>query len=85
VLRDARRRQGWTIRDLAERTGIHQSYLAGLERGAVARPGLLMLVRLAHGFVALRAARLAYVALLAMSYAGETPVPPLASRSLRRR
>lgn len=84
TLRELRLRQRWTIWQLAERSGIHASHIGRIERGGVASPGLLILVRFAHAFAALRAAQLACIALLAMSYAGEIPAPPLAGRPVRR-
>jgi transcriptional regulator with XRE-family HTH domain len=76
TIRDLRLRKGWTVLELAGRTGIHRNHLSAIERGAGQGVRLLTLTRIGYGFATSTAERLRYVALLAMSYAGEIEAPP---------
>lgn len=48
AIRRIRAAKGWTQEDLAERAGIHRSYLAAVETGA-RNPSLDVIVKLAAG------------------------------------
>lgn len=45
-LRDAREHHGWTVREVAARTGVSAAYVNRLERGDVTRPGADVVRRL---------------------------------------
>lgn len=45
---DLRRERGWTQEDLAERAGVHRSYLAAVESGA-RNPTLDVITKIAKG------------------------------------
>ena len=44
-----RRERGWSQEELADRTGLHRTYVSGVERG-VRNPTLLVLDRIAAAF-----------------------------------
>lgn len=46
ALREARQRHGWTVREVAARTGVSAAYVNRLERGEVTRPGADVVRRL---------------------------------------
>lgn len=88
-VRGLRKARGWSRRDLAERTGISERFLADVEAGT-ANPSLLRLQALARVFavelVALLAApasgRPAHVALLGLRGAGKSTIGPLLAARL---
>lgn len=49
-LRDYRKRQGLSLREVARRAGVNSGYLSQLERGAVAHPSPPLLARIAAGY-----------------------------------
>jgi transcriptional regulator with XRE-family HTH domain len=49
-LREHREAKGWSLRDVASRSGVNHGYLSLLERGEVAEPAPSMLHRLADGY-----------------------------------
>lgn len=43
-----RRERGWSQEELADRTGLHRTYISGIERG-IRNPTVTILERLAEG------------------------------------
>jgi transcriptional regulator with XRE-family HTH domain len=50
ILKRARLARGWTLEDVARRTGSHKGYISGIENGRVAPPGARLLLKLAEGY-----------------------------------
>ena len=50
VLREARKRKGWSLREAAEVTGIHNAHLSQLETGNINQPGEALLWALADAY-----------------------------------
>lgn len=50
ILKRARLARGWTLEDVARRTGSHKGYISGIENGRVAPPGARLLLKLADGY-----------------------------------
>ena len=48
-VRDLRDAKGWTQEDLAERSGLDRSYIAGIEAG-LRNPSMKAIARIARGF-----------------------------------
>jgi XRE family aerobic/anaerobic benzoate catabolism transcriptional regulator len=88
-VRALRKARSWTRRDLAERTGISERFLADVE-GGVGNPSLLRLASLAEVFgvelpallVAAAAERAAHVTLLGLRGAGKSTIGPLLAQRL---
>ncbi|MCU0862176.1 MAG: helix-turn-helix domain-containing protein [Planctomycetes bacterium] len=84
-----RKRRDWTRRDLAERTGISERFLADVESG-VANPSLLRLETMAQAFGVELVALLApvgdgvqrHVSLLGLRGAGKSTIGPLLAQRL---
>lgn len=47
LLQKERKKRGWTLRDVEQRTGIHNAHLSQIEKGAIARPAPNILFTLA--------------------------------------
>jgi transcriptional regulator with XRE-family HTH domain len=47
-LRAARQVQGWSLREVERRTGIHNAHLAQIETGVIGRPAMHLLYSLAE-------------------------------------
>lgn len=48
-IRQIRDEAGWSQEELADRTGLHRTYISGLERG-VRNPTLIVIEKLANAF-----------------------------------
>lgn len=48
-VRELREREGWTVRELAGRTGVSRTTISAIETGKHPNPGLDVLVRLQYG------------------------------------
>lgn len=77
TLRRLRLDRNWSQYDLAMRSGLSQSKISHLERGAGVAPRLLTVTRLSRAFAAVTALQISYAAQLAQAYAGEVEAPPL--------
>jgi len=49
-LRELRKQNGWSLREVATRSGVNHGYLSQLERGEVTQPAPAMLHKLARGY-----------------------------------
>lgn len=49
-LRELRKQNGWSLREVAARSGVNHGYLSQLERGEVTQPAPAMLHKLARGY-----------------------------------
>ena len=47
VLRDERTKNGWTLREVEEKTGVHNAHLSQIESGAITKPAPNILFTLA--------------------------------------
>lgn len=47
LLRNERSKRGWSLRDVEEKTGIHNAHLSQIESGAITRPAPNLLFTLA--------------------------------------
>lgn len=47
LLREKRTKKGWSLREVEEKTGIHNAHLSQIESGAIARPAPNLLFTLA--------------------------------------
>jgi transcriptional regulator with XRE-family HTH domain len=47
LLREERTKRGWSLREVAEKTGIHNAHLSQIESGGIARPAPNLLFTLA--------------------------------------
>lgn len=50
VVREARQEKGWTLREAADATGIHNAHLSQIESGKILQPGQAILWTLAETY-----------------------------------
>jgi HTH-type transcriptional regulator, competence development regulator len=50
ILRETRKKRGWTLREVEEKTGIHNAHLSQIESGAIAKPAPNILFTLASAY-----------------------------------
>lgn len=51
VLKTAREKKGWSLREAEKETGIHNAHLSQLETGTITRPSEALLWRLSSAYV----------------------------------
>lgn len=50
LLREARARRGWSLREAERHTGVHNAHLTQIEKGRIERPAMPLLWRLASAY-----------------------------------